>query len=47
MDEYIRECPGKINDDGTVTFDVASRTISVSAECEVTTTEAFDQSWSV
>ena len=44
--DYANNCKGQLNV-GSVTFDVATRTISASAECEVTTTETFEQSWKV
>lgn len=47
--EYARECPGKLTgvDFGTVTFDVAAREISVTAEVEVKATKTFEKSWKV
>jgi hypothetical protein len=46
-DEYATDFASnrKIEDDGTVTFDIAARKITVSAECE--TTRTFKKSWSV
>jgi hypothetical protein len=46
-DEYVGEVPGKIEEGGTVTFDVTAREISVTAEVEVTKTETFEETWSV
>jgi hypothetical protein len=48
-DEYVSDFASgrKISDGGTVTFNVPARKISVSAECEVTTEEMLEESWSV